>query len=343
MKVLISREPNIRKDNFESARLNKSIKGALELADISHTNNPLDNYDVAHLISSKEESLLLDADEKNIPIIVSVLMCENDPGAAFLDFKYKDGVITNTLFPKDVKFLNRVSHILVPCESARTLLISSGVKNKISVIPPGINFSTFDFEKEEEKDLFYRYFREERNKKLVIAVGEYDSLEGINAFIEAGKKCPSAVFYFFGHSQSKIKTNGKIKGLIKKAPKNVKFNQMIPFDIYRSALLNAEIFMLPGYKKAGFVSLLEAMAAKCQLIVREQALFPDFLVDGENAYIAQFSETIVSLTKDFLEGKLHSTALSAYEKAKKASLTEIGERLNLVYKQEIKRKSNIGG
>lgn len=343
MKVLISRKPNIHKDNFESARLNKSIKDALELVDVSSTDYPLDNYDVVHLVSSKEEGFFMDAEGKNVPIIVSALMCENDPNASFLDFKYKDGEIINTILSKDVKFLNRASHVLVPCESARDLLISNGVKNRISVVPPGINLSIFDYEKEEEKDLFYRYFREEKNKKLVVAVGEYDSLEGINAFISAGNKCPNALFYFFGHSQSKIRANSKIKGLIKKAPKNVKFNQMVPFDIYHSALLNAEIFMLPGYKKAGFVSLMEAMAAKCQLIVREQALFPGFLTDGENGYIAKFSETIVSLTKDFLDGKLHSTTLTTYDKVKKASLTTIGERLNWIYEQELKRKKKIGG
>lgn len=338
MKVLIPVETKITKDNFESARLNKSIKGALELNNVFHTSNPLDYFDVVHLVSSEEELLLLEAIEDNKPVIISALMCENDPDAAFLDFKYKDGNIRNNLLPKSLKFLNKSSHVLVPCESARALLIGEGVTSPITIIPPGINFSSFDYEKEEEKNLFYRYFREEKSKKLIVAVGDYDSLDGINAFIDAAKKCPDAIFYFFGHASSSGKMNRKIKSLIKKAPKNAKFKGMVQHDIYHSALMNAVIFMVPGYKKAGFVSLLEAMAAKCQLIVREQALFPDFLNDGENAYIAKFSETLSSLAKDFLDGKLHSTTLKAYEMAKKASLTQIGERLDLIYKQELKRK-----
>lgn len=339
MKVLIPAETKIRKDNFESARLNKSIRGALELNNVFHTSNPLDYYDLVHLVSSGEELILLEAAEANKPVIVSALMCENDPDAAFLDFKYKDGNIRNNLFSKSLKLLNKCSRVLVPCESARTLLIGEGVVTPITVVPPGINFSSFDYEKEEEKSLFYRYFREESSKRLIVAVGDYDSLEGINAFIDAAKKCPTAIFYFFGHASSDVQMNRKIKRLIKKAPKNTKFKGMVQHDIYHSALMNAEIFMVPGYKKVGFISLLEAMAAKCQLIIREQALFPDFLNDGENAYIAKFSETLSSLTKDFLEGKLHSTTLKAYEMAKKASLTQIGERLNLIYKQELKRKN----
>lgn len=343
MKVLITLEPNINKDNFESSRLCKSIRGALELADISHTSSDLENYDIAHLISVEEDALANEVIEKGKPLVVSALMCENDPDAAYLDFKYKDGVIENTLSSKALKYLNKASRVLVPCESARLFLKDNKVVTDITVLPPGVNLSTFDFEKQEEKELFYRYFREEKNKKLVIAVGEYDSLEGINAFIEAGKKCPNAVFYFFGHASSKIKMNNRIKKLIKKAPKNIKFNEMVPNDIYRSALMNASVFMLPGYKKAGFVSLLEAMAAKCQLIVREQALFSNLLVDGETAYIAKFSETLASLTKDFLDGKLRETTLKAYEIAKKASLTEIGERLHLIYQQEMNYKKTIGG
>ncbi|MDR0934963.1 MAG: glycosyltransferase [Erysipelotrichaceae bacterium] len=338
MKVLLYKEPNISKDSYEGARLNKSIRSALELANIAHTSNQMSEYNLAHLISASEENYLSEASTKDVPVVVSALMCENDPDNAYLDFKYKDGDITNSLLPKAYKFLSKASHILVPCESARAMLVDEGITVPISIVPPGINFSMFDYEKEEEKELFYRYFQEDKSRKFVISIGEYDSLEGINAFIDAGKKCPEATFYFFGHTTSKIAMHRQIKKLNKKSPKNVKFCEMVPIDIYRSALMNASIFMAPCYKKAGFVSLLEAMAAKCQLIVREKAMFPDFLKDGETAYAANFSETLASLTRDYLDGKIRPTVEAAYEMVKKASLSEVGGRLKWIYEQELNNK-----
>lgn len=154
MKVLITLEPNINKDNFESSRLCKSIRGALELADISHTSSDLENYDIAHLISVEEDALANEVIEKGKPLVVSALMCENDPDAAYLDFKYKDGVIENTLSSKALKYLNKASRVLVPCESARLFLKDNKVVTDITVLPPGVNLSTFDFEKQEEKELF---------------------------------------------------------------------------------------------------------------------------------------------------------------------------------------------
>ena len=50
MKVLISFRVNHKFDNFEGARVRKSIKGALELNEQPYTTSNVDYYDIAHLI-----------------------------------------------------------------------------------------------------------------------------------------------------------------------------------------------------------------------------------------------------------------------------------------------------
>ena len=232
MKVFISFEPNKKHDNFEGSRLRKTIKGALEINNIPYVSHRMEgNYDLLHLISYEDINLIDEARESDVPVIASALMCETDPSAAYLDFKYRDGQITYLLPAKAKNFLNKVDLVLAPTEGAKELLKDKGITSEIKVLMPGINLSRFDFAKEEEKDLFFRYFSEERNKKLVVALGDYNCLDGINAFIKSAEKCPNALFYFFGQNNSLKFLNRKAKKIIKSAPKNAKFKEIVADDI----------------------------------------------------------------------------------------------------------------
>ena len=165
-------------------------------------------------------------------------------------------------------------------------------------------------------------------------------MDGINAFINAAKLCPEALFYYIGREAIPgIYNSLKIKKIISSAPKNLKFISVIPDDIYRSALLNAEVFVLPEYKTAGVVAIMDAMAAKCQIIARKQAVYSDLVVDGKTAYLGEFSETISSLIKDYLSGKIKPTIEEAYQEVRKCNLQAVGEQLKWFYLEQINLKN----
>ena len=109
-------------------------------------------------------------------------------------------------------------------------------------------------------------------------------------------------------------------------------------DIYRSMLLNADVFMLPGYNFSGFVSIQEAMASNCQLIVRKTAVCPETLKNEKTAYIAEFSETLTSLCLDYLDGKIKPTTDEAYRKISLYTLENFGNELMNIYKALIAKK-----
>ena len=317
--------------------MRKSIKGSLELLNITHTDSKVDYYDVAHLISPEEEGEMNDIRDGGAPIIVSALYAEDDPTAYFVDKKDKER--NSSLSAKSVRFLNKSDIVLAPCESAVEFLKEQGVTKPIYPCFPGVNLARFDFSKEEEKEIFHRYYREDKNKKLVIAVGHYTSeMRGVNAFITAAKKCPNAVFYFIGKLTSRNRLSIRLRKFIKTAPKNVRFVDVPPDDVYRSALLNADVFMIPGYKIAGVTSIVEAMAAKTQIIARKSTIFDGLLEDGVTAHLAEFSETLASLTRDYLDGKINPTTRQAYEKICQHSLQDFGDDLNKYYQLAIKDK-----
>lgn len=331
MKVLISFVSKNKYKNFEGERLRKCLKGALELSGVPYTDNIGDNFDIMHLISMDEENKIIFNNEDNKPVVISCLYSESDPGASYLEYKNKDGVRTYNLSIRAIRFLSKGDLILVPSNEAKNFLIDKGINKNIEVISSGVNISRFDFSNNEEKQIFYRYFREDEKKKLIIALGDYDTAEGITSFIDIAIQNPNSLFYYFGPTLIKY-TGPKIKRLVKKAPKNAKFVGAVPDDVYKSALLNASIFLLPSYKPIGTISILEAMAAKCQIIAREEAIsFSSCLKEGETAYVAKFSETLSCLVKDYLEEKICSTVLQAYQEANKYRLENIGKQLKQYY------------
>ncbi len=332
MKVLVSTPISNRYVNFEGVRFSKSLVNALDSVGIEYTSDIVQDYDVVHLVSPSDMEVVNDAVERNIPIICSALQAENDPSSSFIEYKSgKEREVS--IQPKALRFLNKIDTILVPSSQAKDLLKENGVTSEIRICPPAIDIHRFDKSRTEEREAFYRYFREEK-RDLVVGIGDFQSVDGINVFLDIARQFPDTLFFYFGpHRISKA--NKKVKNLAKTDLKNVKFVGEVPEDIYISALLNAKLFILPSYKPIGITSLFEAMAAKCQIIVRSEANLGGFLREGENAYIGEYSETLVSLAKDYLNGKLPTTVDNAYNEVSKYSLKNIGNQLKRIYLEVI--------
>ena len=116
------------------------------------------------------------------------------------------------------------------------------------------------------------------------------------------------------------------------------FKTILPDDIYRSMLLNADVFMLPGYNLSGIISIEEAMAANCQLIVRKSAIFPEFLKNEKTAYVAEYSETLTSLCLDYLNDAIKPTTEEAYQMISSYNLENFGNQLTQIYEGLVANK-----
>lgn len=326
MKVLVYFQPNAKHDNFEGARLRKTIKSALEMKNIPYTDTLMGDFDVAHFLYVEDESLLLELKERHIPIIVSALYAESDPEASFLEYKNKDGEKIITVKNKAIKLLEKADLILVPNNTAKTILEGAGINIPIEICPLGVNFSRFDFSRDDEKGIFYRYFSCEKGKTIVISLGDL-SLSGFNAYINAAKEYKDANFYYFLKEERGIKLSKENKRILKNLPVNLFLTKLVPDDVYRSALINCDLFVNLDYKPTGIVSISEAMAAKCQIISREQELLKDILVDQKTAYVAEYTETLESIIKDYLDGKLKPTIENAYKEISKNDINAFGDNL----------------
>lgn len=344
MKILVRFNLNEKHDNFEGARLRKTIKGSLEVANIPYTDWLLDSFDVAHFIYVEDDDIIEELNERRIPIVVSALYSEDDPYACYLEYKDKNNPSHYSLKPKCAKFLNKANLVLVPNESAKQILIDNGITTQIDICPPAINLSRFDFSRDDEKDIFYRYFNCDIDKTIAVAIGrsisDIDNVRFVKAITSIAEEYENMNFYYFSSDGDKVRKRRHYRRLKKKLPRNVIISDIVPDDVYRSTLLNADLFLVAGEKISSNSAILEAMAAKCQLVVKKQDFFKELAIDKETAYIAEDDAAIETIIKEYIEGKLKPTIDKAYQCASKYDINALGKRLQDIYQQLIDKKGD---
>ena len=336
MRILVSFKPHQMYDNFEGARLRKSIKGALEVSNIPYVNEETDDFDIAHFVSPIDEKVIDSCIKRNIPVVISALYCESDKFASFTKYTSNRKGRKEVLTKQAVRVLSKATIITVPSERAKQFLIDSGITRPIEVVYPTINLTRFP-QDGAEKEIFHRHYQEEDDRKLVVCLGNYESTDGLTAFVKLAKKYPKILFYYFSQDNKLLKF--KIKRIAKKATSNVKFKQIPQDDIYRSAIINASIFTYFGYSTVGITTVIEAMAARCDVVLRKQPLFEDILHDGVDCHIGEYSETLASIIKDLLDGTIVSTKEKSLELVSSLGLDVFGKRLKEIYSKLLKEKN----
>lgn len=322
--------------------MRKSIKGALEVSSISHTNALLDVFDVAHFISPDDDIRIHHVLENNKPLIVSALYSENDKNAAYLNYNLKlNGDVKYSIKQKSLRLLNNANVVLVPSLSARDALVNLGVTSEIRVMQAGVNLMRFNFLREDEKEIFNKYYRRNSEKKMVIGFG--DRVHNINSFatfVKIAKACPDVDFYYISVTvdEHKLRTSGYFYGI--KCPKNCITMNLMSDDMYRSALMNASLVIFPGNNPPGAVSIYDAMASKSQIIIRSTQ--PYYPIDNiyEYAIVCDKDEELVSQTKKFLAGEIQPTVDKAYELISLHGLDRYGKDLITLYNEQISLKNN---
>lgn len=314
------------KFTFEEDRLRKSIKGSLESINLAYTTSVFANYDLVHFITTKDIKKISDVKEAGLPVVINAMYCENDKKGALSELKKTKRILKS----KAKKCLNLSDVILVPGTASKEFLEQEGVFRKIEIFPIPINFKRFELSNEFEKDLFYRCFRERKNTKYILCIGDYTDKQEIDHLIELAELCNFIKFYFFGSKSSNVLLN-KYK---KKAPKNVVFSSLVDDDIFRSALTNATAYLVLDVRKVETIAIYEAMAAKTQVFVYgTENKVESYLKDGVNCYVRFGIFDLSNVIYDFINNKCKSTVSDAYKFVKKFDLKNSGKHLETIYKK----------
>ena len=143
----------------------------------------------------------------------------------------------------------------------------------IQAISNGIDLEKYRPDPMKEQK-FREYFKLSPDQKVIICVGLFFERKGIIDFVEIAKKMP----------EYSIPRN--IRKIVKEDhPENVLFPGYIRGEIIEGAYSGADLFFFPSYEETEGIVVLEALASKQNVLVRDIPVYNGWLEDSKNCYM----------------------------------------------------------
>lgn len=243
---------------------------------------------------------------------------------------------SNQLSPLVKKYLvslyTKADYLITPTPYSKKLLENYGIKVPISAISNGIDLEKFQPSSLKEEK-FRDYFSISSTQKVIISVGLYFERKGLIDFVELAKKFPDYRFIWFGHTPM-YSIPKSIRTIVKEEhPSNVEFPGYIKGDIIEGAYSTADLFFFPSYEETEGIVILEALASKQQVLVRDIPVYEGWLKNSVNCYMGKDNDEFQLLIEQLVNHKLPSTTIEGYQVAESKSITRIGYELKQVYEK----------
>lgn len=331
MKILIYNEDYERVKESGVGKAIDHQKKALDLAGVSYTLDPNDDYDIFHIntVFPKSASFAKRAKKAGKKIVYHAHSTKEDFENSF--------ILSNELAPLFKKRLiycyKKGDLILTPTEYSKNILQSYEIGKEIKVVSNGIDLD-FWKEKTEDRKNFYQRYGLDKNKKSIISVGLFIERKGILDFVDLAKRLPQYEFIWFGELNLALVPE-KIKKAVQTDLKNLHFAGYVDQELLREAYSGSDLYIFPTFEETEGIVLLEALSTKADIIIRDIEIYKD-LIDGKEIYKAKNLEEFYKKIKLFLEGKLPSLKNEAYKIAQEKSIENVGKKLKKYYQDLLK-------
>lgn len=247
---------------------------------------------------------------------------------------------SNLLAPFYKKYLvalyKQADVLITPTPYSKSLLEDYGLTQPIYPVSNGIDLTKYGRNDEQIK-AYKDYFGIQPGQKVVMSVGLFFERKGLFDFIELAKRHPEITFIWFGHTNLAI-VPGKVRHAIEHHPKNLIFPGYITGDIIKGAYAAVDLFLYPSYEETEGIVVLEALASKQRLLVRDIPVYDGWLVDQKNCYKASDLDDFDQQMQAILAGSRPDLTEAGYEVAKARDLHAIGHVLDDIYRATLQEK-----
>ncbi len=336
MKVLLHTD---KMEQVEKSGVGRAIihqKKALDLVGVPYTTNPEDDYDIIHINTIFPESYLMGKRAKKMgkKVIFHAHSTEEDFRNSFL--------FSNQVAPAFRLWLKKcyssADLVITPTPYSKKLLENYDLGKKIVAISNGIELEFF------QKDLeLGKKFREEFHfkdtDKIVMAVGLYIERKGILDFVELASRMKEYKFIWFGYTDPKL-IPSRVREAIETKLDNLFFPGYVPREVLRGAYSGADLFFFPTYEETEGIVLLEALATKIPVLIRDIPIYEGWLEDGKNVYKASSLDSFEEKIRGILEGSLPSLVEEGYHLAEERDIAKVGEQLKKTYEEVMKMEES---
>lgn len=306
----------------------KHQMAALTSAGVEYTLDPTDTYDILHIntVGLTSSAIISKARSEGKKIIYHAHSTEEDFRNSF--------ILSNQLAPFVRQHLiasySSADYIITPTPYSKSLLESYGIELEISAISNGIDLKRFEYNSEKIK-AFRRYFSLADDQKVVLSVGLFFERKGLLDFIEVAKNFPDVKFIWFGNTPL-LSIPKKMRQAVEvEHPNNVIFPGYVKGAIIEGAFTNADCFFFPSLEETEGIVVLEALAGKRNVLLRDIPVYDPWLVDKKSCYKGKSNEEFISLIDKILNKQIPDLSEAGYEVAKSKSIESVGIQLKEVY------------
>ena len=235
------------------------------------------------------------------------------------------------MFKKWIKFCYRLGDVIItPTEYSKQLLESYGIEKPIYPISNGIDLDFYNKE-HGSRSRFREKYEIKDNEKVIISVGHYIERKGILDFLVLARKMPEYKFIWFGYTNLKI-IPFKIMDAIHNKPSNVILPGYVSNEELRDAYAGSDLFLFLTYEETEGIVLLEAMAMKISIVIRDIPIYQNEFIHGEVLYKGTNLTEFENLAKNILNNDIANITENAYELVKGKEISNVGNKMNDIYK-----------
>jgi 1,2-diacylglycerol-3-alpha-glucose alpha-1,2-glucosyltransferase len=342
MKILLyfNNEKLIRKSGVGRALIHQ--EKALTLNNVEYTVDSTESYDIAHIntLYSKSYKIAKRCKKHNIPLVVHAHSTIEDYKNSFRFWRFFE-----PLFNYLLKRLYSIADIIItPTEYSKRLLEGYGFINcSIVNISNGIDLRLYKryIVPHQLETTLRNYYKIPLNTKIVLGIGWLFERKGFIDFVNIAREIPDVSFVWLGKKNKMVLTN-KIRKVIRTKPKNVYLTDYVDESIVRAFLNIASCFAFLSYEETEGIALLEALACRCPVLVRDVEVF-DYLTDGVNCYKGSNNLELKKKILQIVNSNNKVIVENGYKIVEERSLDKVGTKLKRTYSkllQENKKTAN---
>lgn len=309
---------------------------ALESNGVEYTLDPNDNYDIAHINTywKKSYKVLKKCKKKHIPVIVHGHSIVEDMAGSFSCWQLAN-LYTK---PHILKMYRNADYIISPTKFSSDVIRNyKGVKCEVTPLSNGIDLGEYAYNENKIK-MFKDYFNLKEGEKVVIGVGIPFKRKGFFDFIEVAKKMSDVKFIWFGGLE-KILLPKKNVYYMSHLPKNMIMPGYIDSDVIKGAFMSSTAVFFPSLLETEGIVVLEALAGKTPLIIRDIPTYSDWLTDKVNCFKGETNEDFINIINTIIKEDTTNITLEGYEVAKTRDIKNIGKSLKEIYTKLITKEN----
>lgn len=329
MKVLLHSD---KMKEIEKSGVGRAIihqQEALRLNHVPYTLDPKDDYDIIHINTIFPESYLMAkrAKKQGKKVIFHAHSTEEDFRNSF--------ILSNQVAPLFKTWLKKLyssaDYIITPTPYSKKLLEGYDLGKPIVAISNGIDLKFYQ-KQEHDREEFRKKFGFQETDKVIMSVGLYLERKGITEFVELAKRMPEYRFIWFGYTNLNTVPSTVREAVTTKLP-NLQFPGYLPREELRKAYFGADLFLFMTHEETEGIVLLEALACKIPVLIRDIPIYSGWFEDGKNIYKAKTLDEFEEKVRKIVEHELPDLTEQGYLEAKKRDIKEIGKELKKVYEK----------